>query len=368
MRILYTCQVTNVSGGLERIISEKATAMAKLGYDVSLLVCNPPQSSPAYAIDSRVHLIDLALPQPHGLFQTLKFKVSQNIRIWRAIKTINPDIVIVAPTWLTLSMLFGSRHLILESHSSRNNMFSGERRSLYKRLKVFIAERLADCVVTLTKGEADNWPHARYKEVIPNFTNINPEQLNITRSNRFMAIGRIASEKGFDMLIDAWSIVTKQYPDAIIDIYGEGEQLDVLQSKVIALNLNNNVLFKGLCTDVKKAYESHAALVVSSHYEGFGLVIVEAMLCNTPVISLDCQYGPHELINHNINGLLVPYYNRTREERVIGLAHAICQLLTNSEKRCQLGVNGRSTALKFLPEVIIPQWDKLFNSISDKTH
>ncbi len=364
MRILYTCQDISVTGGLERIISEKASAMAIRGNDVWLLVCNPPESSPAYSLDSRVHLVDLALPQPHGFIQKLLFKIRQNIKIRKAIHKIRPDITIAAPTWLTLSIIFKPRHLVLESHSSRSNMFSKEHHSLYKRLKVYIAERKADCVVTLTKGETINWPHARRIETIPNFITLDPKPINTIRSNRYMAIGRIASEKGFDMLIDAWAIVTKHYPEAIIDIFGEGEQRNVLEEKVIDLSLQNNVFFKGLCTDLKAVYESHAALVVSSHYEGFGLVIAEAMICGTPVIALDCLYGPHELINHNSSGILVPYYNMTREERVRGLADAICRLMDNSEERFRLGETGKTAAIQYLPKFIIPQWENLFHSIS----
>ena len=117
--------------------------MAQAGHDVCLIVNNPPGQKTAYDIDPAVQLYDIALSEPKSVFGSMKFKLMQNLTIRRVLRQFHPDIVVVVPTWLTLSMLFAPGRLVMESHSSRDYMFSSESRQSYKRLKVALAERRA---------------------------------------------------------------------------------------------------------------------------------------------------------------------------------------------------------------------------------
>ena len=98
MRIAYTCQDISVAGGLERILVDKANAMAARGHDVCMIVNNPPGSRSAYALHPDVKFVDISLPQPEGLYGTLRFKWRQNAAIRRALKSFRPDIVVGVPS------------------------------------------------------------------------------------------------------------------------------------------------------------------------------------------------------------------------------------------------------------------------------
>ncbi|MDE6269392.1 MAG: glycosyltransferase, partial [Muribaculaceae bacterium] len=319
MRIVYTCQTTTVRGGLERIIVDKANAMASAGHEVCLIVNNSPDCVPAYATAPGVKVVDLAMKAPHGVLSRLRYKIVQNTRIFRALRHFRPDIVVAAPSWLTLSMIFGPGRLVLESHSSRGHMFDSEKQSAYKRWKVSAAERRSECVVTLTAAEAACWPHARRTEVIPNYSEMNPPAQAGERRNA-MAIGRLAEVKQFDLLVDAWRDVTDKHPDASLDIFGDGELRSTLQSQIERLDLSKNVRLCGATENPAAEYATHNFLVLSSDYEGFGLVLIEAMRCGCPCVATDCPEGPREIIEDGVDGILVDYRDRSRDERVALLA------------------------------------------------
>lgn len=368
MRIAYTCQHICIHGGLERIIVEKANAMAQAGHDVCLIVNNPPGQKPAYDVDPAVRLYDIARSAPESAFGRLKFKIKQDLRIHRILWQFHPDIVVVVPTWLTLSMLFAPGRLVMESHSSREHMFSSESRQSYKRLKVALAERRAACVVTLTQTAAAQWSGAKKIASIPNFTEIKPFGDYDADSRRIIAAGRISPEKGFDLLIDAWSIVIRKHPDWHLDIYGDcpsgSNAMQCLLNRLSKDGIRHNAHYKGVCSDMAQAYASHSIYALSSRYEGFGLVLLEAMTCGLPCISFDCPDGPREIITDGRDGLLVPYRGLTDTERYVAFAEALCRMIEDRDIRMHMSEKALSKARDFSHDAIISQWLSLFNQLT----
>lgn len=370
MRIVYTCQHICIHGGLERIIVEKANAMVQAGHDVCLIVNNPPGQKPAYDIDPAVQLYDIALPAPKSILGSVQFKVKQNLRVRRVMRQFHPDIVVVVPTWLTLSMLFAPGRLVMESHSSRDYMFSSEKRQSYKRLKVALAERRAACVVTLTQTAAAQWPGAKKVASIPNFTDIKPLGDYDADSRRIIAAGRLSPEKGFDLLTDAWSVVVQKHPDWHLDIYGDcpsgSNAMQCLLNRLSKDYIRRNAHYKGVCSDMAQAYASHSIYALSSRYEGFGLVLLEAMTCGLPCISFDCPDGPREIITDGRNGLLVPYRGHTDAERSAAFAEALCRMIEDCDMRRSMSNEAMSKASNFSRDRIMNQWLLLFKELTEK--
>lgn len=370
MRIVYTCQHICIHGGLERIIVEKANAMVQAGHDVCLIVNNPPGQKPAYDIDPAIQLYDIALPAPKSILGSVQFKVKQNLRVRRVMRQFHPDIVVVVPTWLTLSMLFAPGRLVMESHSSRDYMFSSEKRQSYKRLKVALAERRAACVVTLTQTAAAQWPRAKKVTSIPNFTEIKPFSAYDADSRHIIAAARISPEKGFDLLTDAWSIVIRKHPDWHLDIYGDcpsgSNALQCLLNRINKDDLRQNVHYKGVCRDMSQAYAGHSIYALSSRYEGFGLVLIEAMTCGLPCVSFDCPDGPHEIINNGCDGFLVPYCGLTDAGRSAAFAEALCSMIEDRNMRTRMSKEAILKAGNFSRNIIMNQWLMLFNTLTEK--
>lgn len=362
MRIAYTCQDISVTGGLERIFVDKANAMAAAGHDVCLIVNNPPGTHPAYDIDARVRLIDLSLAQPQSYAGTVFFKLRQNHRMAKALRSFRPDIVVGVPTWIVSSMLTGRWHFVLESHCSRPLMFIHENRSIYKRLKVAIAERRADVTVTLTQQDRANWRYARRVETIVNFSNIKARETGAQRRD-ILAVGRLNNQKRFDILIDAWRIVSQKHPDRHLDIYGEGEERPTLQARIDSHGLTNIIQLRGNTQDIGSEYASHEFLVMSSQYEGLPLVLIEAMTCGCPCVSVDCPCGPREIIADGEDGLLVPYNDCNRDQQIQDLAAAICKMIENPDMTATFSRNAIRNAQRFDKQEIIKRWQQLFKQL-----
>ncbi|MDE6453682.1 MAG: glycosyltransferase family 4 protein [Muribaculaceae bacterium] len=367
MRIAYTCQDISVHGGLERIIADKASAMAARGHDVCLIVNCPPGSTCAYALHPRVGVFDISLPGPSGLLSTLRFKWRQNMRILKALRRFRPDITVAVPTWLTLGMFMAPGRLVLESHDYRPLTFVSEKSSRYKRFKAAVAELLASAVVTLTLEDKALWPAAGRVELIPNFSNIShPAQSTGRREGDAVAMVRLAPQKQIDLLIDAWAEVTRRHPHATLDIYGDGPQREWLQQRIEALALDGCVRLRGCTSDATAEYASHGFLVLSSMHEGFGLVLIEAMACGCPCVAVDCPAGPREIIDHGRDGLLVPYRGLTREQQMRNLADAICSMLDNPERTAEMGRRARTSVARFDKDAIMSRWEKLFKDLCRK--
>ena len=108
-----------------------------------------------------------------------------------------------------------------------------------------------------------------------------------------------------DLLIEAFSLIASSIPDWHIDIYGHGIDEELLKTMIHYIQLEGRIVLRGLTDKIFDEYRRSQFFVLSSRYEGFGLVLVEAMTCGIPCVSFCCEYGPEEIINNEVDGLLV---------------------------------------------------------------
>lgn len=172
------------------------------------------------------------------------------------------------------------------------------------------------------------------------------EPLNLPKGvYHLVAVGRLTKQKGFDVLLEALALVQKQI-DFHCTIIGEGPERKNLELQRNKLRLSSKVSLPGFQENPYAYYAKADVFVLSSRWEGFGNVIVEAMACETPVIATRCDFGPDEIIEHGKNGLLV------NVEEPQALADAIALLLSNPELRQELAAEGLQRAKDFSDEKI----------------
>ena len=172
-----------------------------------------------------------------------------------------------------------------------------------------------------------------------------------------VAAGRLTRQKGFDRLIPAFQQVVREHPDWRLRIYGAGPQRDRLRSLIRDRGLGGSVRLMGRVDGMGEELAKGSIYVLSSRFEGFPMVLLEAMSKGLALISYDCPRGPSDLITPGEDGLLVP------EGDVDGLARALLELVEDGERRRRFATAAVRTASRYQPDVIGRQWEDLFDRL-----
>lgn len=182
-----------------------------------------------------------------------------------------------------------------------------------------------------------------------------------------VTIGRYAYQKGYDLLLQAWADIEKlkkleegkEVNEWTLDIFGQGDQTDY-RKLMTELGIDaNRCHLNGPVEDVVKVYQDSSIFVLSSRFEGFGMVLIEAMACGLPVVSFDCPAGPDEIITDGVDGLLVPSGD------VHALAKKLMTLMADENQRKRLGQQARLTAQRYDMAALAEQWTALFDRVCE---
>jgi glycosyltransferase involved in cell wall biosynthesis len=173
-----------------------------------------------------------------------------------------------------------------------------------------------------------------------------------------VAAGRLNTQKGFDLLVRAWEPVARRRPDWRLEIYGSGPERAALERLIGELGLSDRVALMGRTQALGEAMAAASLFALSSRFEGFGMVLVEAMGKGLPVVSFDCPRGPGDIVTHGEDGLLVA------PEDADALAAALLELIEDPERRRRLAAAARRTARRYESRAIAPAWDALLGDLA----
>lgn len=357
MKVLFVIGSLS-SGGAERVISEMSNYWGRKGWEITVLTTNvTKKKQDFYILDSSVKRIDIS-----SLLKGTKIKyfIKLSIGIRRIIRDEKPNVVISfisGSNYVTiLSMLGIKTPLII---SDRSNPYLEKKINL--KYKTFLYP-FSDALVLQTKGVQSYYSNIKKINIhtIPNpvreFTYKGEEPFS---SKTICSVGRlINSIKGFDLLIEAFSLISDKYKDYNLIIYGEGRDRKKLEQLVQRKNLSDRIFLPGKIKNPQQKIAHANMFVLSSLQEGFPNVLLEAMSTGLPVISFNCNYGPSEIIDNNVNGLLVEAGN------VAKLSSAMEKLIQN-EKLCNtIGVNAQQKVMDhFYIEKVMAKWESLINEV-----
>lgn len=213
-----------------------------------------------------------------------------------------------------------------------------------------------DIFVILTEEDSSNWDMLSNKTVIPNPLTKYPDVHSSQKSKTVISVGRYDPVKGFDMLIDAWAIVSNTHPDWRLKIIGPGDKTPYME-QVKRLKLEQYVSCMGASNRIYDEMAEASFYVLSSRSEGFGLVLVEAMAVGLPCVAFSCSPGPRSIVSHHQNGILV------EKDNVLKLAEAICYMIENNLIREEYAVQAQIDAARYRVENIMQKWITLFDMI-----
>ena len=360
MRLMFAV-TTMTAGGAERVAATLVNHWTANGHKVALITVASTDLD-FYPLDERVTRIALDLGQSTKTWRNFILVNLRRIRKLRsAICDFKPEVILSFLDTTNLRMLLASIGTgIPVIVSERIDPTQNPVGRIVKFLRCLLYKR-ASGVVVLTPGIA-RWAGSFVREeaiyVIPNpigpqfCKNGQPEPAR--HGNRIIAIGRLEKQKGFDMLLKAFAQCVQQHAGWTLKIIGEGSERERLQELAAALHIADRVSWVSAVKQPEKELRRSDLFVLSSRYEGFPNVLVEAMACGLPVVSFDCPSGPGEIIHDGEDGLLV------RPNDIDALAQAIVRLMSAEDERRRLGENAARVVERFGLPRIAGMWTKVF--------
>lgn len=379
MKFVYCIHSVGNPGGMERVLLNKVRWLVKHGHDVVIATTDQKDRPPFYPFPHEVKFVDFnvnysddnSLPVHRKIIGFLRRRRIHRKKLSKLLMAERPDFTITlypCESSFIPDINDGSKK-ILEFHYSKNFRIQYSRSGilgLLDRWRTRADERLMrnfDQFVVLTTQDAADWKGYNNLSVIPNAAMHLSDQFSCCSEKRVIAVGRLDYQKGFDRLIETWDYLMKQHPelgDWHLDIFGQGEWKEMLQDMISSRNLSQSVRINSPVNDIASQYYRSSMLVMSSNYEGFPMVMIEAMGMGLPVVSFDFKCGPRDIIEDGKNGYLV------KNGDIDGLARSMARLMKDDELRKKMGVEARKVTETFSEEAVMARWMKLFNEITTK--
>lgn len=378
MKIIYCLNSIRYLGGIQRVTVVKANALAEIEEnEVYIIVTDNKNGVITEPLSPKVHLIDLDINYYEDDYKS-RWNVLKGIfikrrehkkRLTSVLNEIQPDIVISVgqSEKNMIPSIKGKWKRIREFHFVKDYRLR-QAKSFFDKMLAWGGNlydfhykiRKYDQIVTLTYEDKEtNWKGWKNVSVIPNPSTFHTDQISSLSEKKVISVGRLTPQKNYASLIRAFKNVTEKHPDWILEIYGDGPQEVELKSLITQLNLEKHVFLKGFSSNVKDVMTNASIFALSSMFEGFGLVIVEAMACGLPVVSYVCPCGPKDIITEGKDGFLVEVNDE------MTLANKINILIENEELQKQMSDAVIIKAEKYNIENITSMWMNLFTKLQN---
>lgn len=369
MNIAFCLESSFNSGGMERMLSVIANALCA-DYNITVITAFNGEQPDFFGFDEGVKRVDLGIRKMEFAPRRLRQEYKTQLERYLVDNSQDVTISLGSLEWFFLPDLkdgskkvlwfhFALNYDVMTCHMSRFRFVNRLVGTLKTYRRLLVASKY-DHVICLSKEVLKRW-----RRHISDVTQIyNPITITKTKepdysSKRVIAVGRLDGQKGFDLLIEAWKLVYERFPDWSLDIYGEGDLREPLQRQIDGLGLSGSIVLRGRTQNISQEYARHSIMVLSSRFEGFGLVLCEASACGIPQVSFNCESGPSEIIEDHKSGILVK-----RVGDIHGLASALGELMSNEDARRRMGQYAEQLSHRLdLPE-IIRQWHELLSGIA----
>ena len=376
MKILYCIACTCHSGGMERVLTNKANYLARHGYEIVVVTTDQRGAQPFFPLEPSIRSIDLGINYDENngksfLNKLLHYPFKQ-CRHKKRLKVVlmeeRPDV--------TVSMFNNDAGFIpgikdgsakvLEIHFSKFKRLQYGRKGLWKLADRWRSKqdektvRKFDRFVVLTEEDKAYWGNLPNIMVIPNAISGIPAGTALLANKRVIAVGRYTFQKGFERLVDAWHLLASRFPDWNLVIIGDGEERPLLEQRIRSYGLERQVTLTRPTQEIDKAYMEASILASSSRYEGLPMVLLEAQAFGLPTVAFQCKCGPKDIVSDGINGYLVP------EGDIAGMAQRLEILMKDEALRKRMGLKAKESALRFNEEVIMKKWMYTFQTLKER--
>ena len=366
-----------MAGGVERVLTLKANYFAEhFGYDITIILTEGAEKPLFYPLSDKVKVVNLNVGFEglwscsfiKKIFVYLRKQHQYKMLLSKELLRIRPDITV---SLLRREINFindikdgskkiGELHINRANYRSFDKSHSNIIKNLFAKLwmqnlvrKLKQLERL----VVLTEKDKEAWTELKNVIAIPNPLSFVPSRVSNQTEKRVIAVGRYCHEKGYDHLLQAWAEVQNACLDWHLVIFGDGNRADY-EKMMNDLHIDSNrCILNGRTSDIQSEYTNSSLAVCCSRFEGFGLSIVEAMVCGLPVVSFDCPWGPRCIISDGEDGVLV------ENGDVNDLAKALMRMMKDSNLRLVMARNAVQNVQRFHIDQIAQKWKQLFEQL-----
>lgn len=375
-RIVYCTPSLYIAGGVERVLTTKANYFAEvLGYEIYIILTDGKGKEPYYALSPKIKVIHLDINFEELWHLSFLEKIPVYLKKQRIFKRMLTKTLMDIKPDITVSLLRREINFITsvkdgskkvgEIHINRDNYrnFKTKGNNIIKSVFSYFWDKQLvtklkrlDAFVVLTQDDKNKWPELKNVHVIPNPLPFYMKEPSTCVSTKLISVGRYSHEKGLDRLLCSWSKVCSKHPDWILHIYGSGNTEEV-RKQAEELSIQNAVSFHGPTNRIEEKYAESSIFLLASRFEGFGMVLAEAMACGVPCISFDCPYGPRNIIKNKEDGILVENGN------IEAFAKQIDYLIENQNVRKAMGEKAHENIKRLEIGNIVLKWQTLFDEL-----
>lgn len=377
LKIVYITPALYMAGGVERVLTLKANYFAEhFGYDITIILTEGQGEPLFYPLSDKIKVINLNIGFEElwtcsfvkKIFVYLKKQRQFKKALTNVLMSIQPDITV---SLLRREINFindiqdGSRK-IGELHVNRANYRNFETndsnfiKNIFAKfwMRSLVSElKKLDHFVVLTEEDKSAWPELQNICVIPDPLSFVPSQVSQLSEKRVIAVGRYVYQKGFDLLLQSWAKIEKQFPDWEMAIFGDGNR-EPYQRQMKELGIDSSRChLNGPTAEIQKEYVKSSVFAFSSRFEGFGMVLIEAMACGLPVVSFACPCGPKDIVRDGEDGFLAENGN------VDALAAKLSMLMNDTFLRNTMARAAVRNVQRFSMAKIAEQWKSLFDGL-----
>jgi len=375
--IVYCTPALYMAGGVERVLTLKANYFVEhFGYDITIILTEGKDKPLYYPLSDKVKVINLDINFEELWTCSFCKKILLYLqKQYQFKKKLTAELVRIRPD-ITVSLLRREINFITkikdgskkigELHVNRanyRNFEAGESNFVKRLFSKFWMRSLVmhlkelDRFVVLTEEDKLNWKELEHVDVIPDPLAFQTDMVSQLNSKRVIAVGRYVYQKGFDLLLRAWAKVERKRSDWEIVIYGQGNR-EPYENLIDQLGLDRSRChLYGPTNDIMREYLNSSIFVFSSRFEGFGMVLIEAMACGLPCVSFDCPCGPKDIISDQQDGLLVPNGDINK------MADKLTGLMTHSNDIERMSKAALKKAESYSIDTISQRWKKMFDTL-----